>query len=365
MRIMNSAPQPSAAVAPHVIRELPVLVILPHNRCNCRCLMCDIWKIRQTREITAQDMEPHIASLRQLRVGWVVFSGGEPLMHSDLWTMTRMLRREGIRITLLTAGLTLQPFAAKVAEEFDDVIISLDGPPQIHDRIRGMAGAFERLKKGIQALRQIRPSIPINARCTVQKANHRHLRAVVATALELNLSSVSFLAADLRSEAFNRATPWPMDKMSAVALDGLESEALIKELDWLILEYPQLIRQGFIHESVEKLRRIGLHFRSELGETSPLAPRCNAPWVSAVIESDGAVRPCFFHRPIGSLQRGTLAEILNGEQAVLFRSRLDVSKNPICQRCVCSLFLEESISNSPSAEGKKKQSMLPFESTTI
>src|SRR5580658_8413997 len=33
----------------HVIRELPVLVILPHSRCNCRCVMCDIWQIRQIR----------------------------------------------------------------------------------------------------------------------------------------------------------------------------------------------------------------------------------------------------------------------------------------------------------------------------
>ncbi len=365
MSILNSVVQAPATAAPHLIRELPVLVILPHNRCHCRCVMCDIWRIRQTREITAQDMEPHMASLRQLKVGWVVFSGGEPLMHSDLWTLTRMLHREGIRTTLLTAGLTLQPFAARVAEEFDDVIVSLDGPPEIHDRIRGRAGAYQRLKGGIQALRRIRPSLPINARCTVQKGNHRHLRAVVASALELSLSSLSFLAADVRSEAFNRATGWSMDKLSEVVLEAHESDALINELDRLILEYPQLIRQGFIHESVEKLRRIGLHFRAELGETAPVAPRCNAPWVSAVIESDGAVRPCFFHRPIGSLQGGTLAETLNGDEAVRFRSQLDVSTNPICQRCVCALFLEGATAKPPSTGGGKKRGILPLESATI
>src|ERR1039458_10847098 len=66
----------------HHIRELPVLVIMPHSRCNCRCLMCDIWRIRQIREITAADLETRLASLRELKVRWVVFSGGEPLMHS-------------------------------------------------------------------------------------------------------------------------------------------------------------------------------------------------------------------------------------------------------------------------------------------
>ena len=53
----------------HHIRELPVRVILPHSRCNCRCVMCDIWRIRQIREITASDLEPHMAGLRELNEG--------------------------------------------------------------------------------------------------------------------------------------------------------------------------------------------------------------------------------------------------------------------------------------------------------
>jgi hypothetical protein len=40
---------------------------------------------------------------------------------------------------------------------------------------------------------------------------------------------------------------------------------------------------------------------------SHVAPRCNAPWVSAVVETDGAVRPCFFQQAIGNLADGTLA----------------------------------------------------------
>ena len=66
-----SETQAIAETAPtaHVIRELPILVILPHSRCNCRCVMCDIWRIRQIREITAADLEPHLASLRNSRCG--------------------------------------------------------------------------------------------------------------------------------------------------------------------------------------------------------------------------------------------------------------------------------------------------------
>src|SRR6266705_5690942 len=92
---------------PHLIRTLPVLVLLPHNRCNCRCLMCDIWKIREVREINREDLQPHLDSLRQLRVRWLVLSGGEPLLHSSLTALCDAVRGEGIRITLLTSGLLL------------------------------------------------------------------------------------------------------------------------------------------------------------------------------------------------------------------------------------------------------------------
>src|SRR5437899_1492952 len=140
--IPSSSVAPVLGAHPHRIRALPVLVLFPHNRCNCRCVMCDIWRIRQAREITARDLEPHLESIRALGVRWVVFSGGEPQMNTDLPALSRMLRAEGIRLTLLTAGLLLEPQARSVAGTIDDVIVSLDGPREIHDRIRRVPRAF-------------------------------------------------------------------------------------------------------------------------------------------------------------------------------------------------------------------------------
>ena len=340
------------SLTPHIIRELPILVILPHSRCNCRCVMCDIWRIRQIREITPADLEPHMASLRKLKVRWVVFSGGEPLMHSDLWTLARMLRREGIRTTLLTAGLTLERHAPEVARNIDDVIVSIDGPCGIHDRIRGVPDAYRRLSRGIDALRENRASLPIHGRCTVQNQNFRHLRATVRAAQELNLNSLSFLAADMASEAFNHTEPVPEGSRANVALGAMEVEELSREIEALVRECQEEINSGFIRENPEKLRRIELHFRARLGQIPPQAPRCNAPWVSAVIESDGAVRPCFFHRPFGNLRDGTLVDILNSDAATQFRSQLDIPNDAICQKCVCSLYREDRAAPSTKPHGE-------------
>jgi Fe-coproporphyrin III synthase len=323
----------------HDIQRLPVLVLFPHNRCNCRCMMCDIWRIRQTRELTAADLEPHRTTLRALEVGWVVLSGGEPQLHSDLAALTALFHADGLRVTLLTAGLLLESHAASVANTIDDVIVSLDGPPEIHSQIRGVPRAFELLAKGVEALRKHRPGMVVNGRSTVQKANFRYLREIVRTAKGIGLNSISFLPADLVTDAFNRTPPWPTTRQATVALDSKEVNELDQEISLLTRELREEMASGYIVESAEKLRRIVLHFRAHLGQTAPVAPRCNAPWVSAIIESDGTVRPCFFHRALGNLHTSPLLEILNGPDAVEFRRNLNIPKNPVCQRCVCSLYI--------------------------
>ena len=337
-----SPSMPGVAVgsnATHRITELPILVIFPHSRCNCRCVMCDIWRIRQTREITERDLELHLASFRELKVKWIVFSGGEPLMHSDLGSLSRMCRAEGMRSTLLTAGLLLEKHAEMIVESMDDIIVSIDGPPEIHDRIRGVHDAYRRLHRGIQRLRALRPQIPISGRCTIQKENYRELRNTVRTAHELNLNCLSFLAADTTSDAFNRPNGWTHERRTTVTLDEVEADLLDVEIEALIRECGKEIESGFVVESPFKLRRIALHFRAQLGQEQATAPRCNAPWVSAVVESDGAVRPCFFHRPIGNIHERPFADILNSPEAVEFRRHLNIPKDPICRNCVCSLFL--------------------------
>jgi Fe-coproporphyrin III synthase len=335
---IGSSPD-EASLASHEIHTLPVLVMFPHNQCNCRCVMCDIWRIREAKQITPADLEPHLNSFRKLGVRWVVFSGGEPQLNEKWSYLAQFFRSAGSRVTLLTAGLLLEAQATTVAHSVDDVIVSLDGPREIHNNIRRVRDAFEQLSEGVSALRKVRPEMPVRARCTVQKSNYRALRAVVRSAKEIGLNSVSFLAADLTSEAFNRPDGWPADRRNRVALDPDELGALAAEVDQLILEHRADFNSGFIVESPEKLRRIVQHFRAHFNQAENVAPHCNAPWVSAVIEASGDVRPCFFHPVVGNIHHQTFANIVNSPDALRFRSNLDVSTNPTCQRCVCSLYV--------------------------
>lgn len=326
-------------IAAHQIRTMPVVVISPHNQCNCRCMMCDIWRIREPKEITPTLLERQLASFRELGVRWVVFTGGEPQMNAQMIFLAQMLRAEGIRVTMLTAGLLLESHAESIAANVDDVIVSLDGPPTVHDQIRRVPNAFEQMKTGVAALRGFRPDMMVRARCTVQKSNHRSLCEVVKSAKKISLSSISFLAADLTSDAFNRAQGSVPERQERIALKAEEVDALEAEVERLVVEHRLDLDSGFVVESVGKLRRIVLHFRAYLGHAQHVAPSCNAPWVSSVIEASGEVRPCFFHPSLGNIHDQTLHQIVNSPKALRFRSTLDVATNPVCQRCVCSLHI--------------------------
>jgi MoaA/NifB/PqqE/SkfB family radical SAM enzyme len=317
------------------LQSLPILILYPHSRCNCRCLMCDIWKTDTARELTLADLTRYGEDFAKLRLEWVVFSGGEPLMHSHLAPLCRFFRDRGIRVTLLTTGLLLARHAALVAEEIDDVIVSLDGPPSVHDRIRRVPGAYSALAAGINAVQRLRPSLPISARCTVQRHNCRSLRLTAAAAHSLGLVSISFLAADTHSTAFDHTHGWDPTIRAEVALTAGDLEALDSEIEALLAAWPD---SSFLRESPAKLRAIAAHFRAALGLAPPAAPRCNAPWVSAVLESTGILRPCFFHPPLGDTTNSGFLNVLNSPEAARFRASLHIPANPTCQRCVCSLY---------------------------
>jgi MoaA/NifB/PqqE/SkfB family radical SAM enzyme len=364
MTWLGPRPQPERprAAAPPLprrdpISRLPVLVLFPHNRCNCRCLMCDIWRQRGRRELSAADVARWLPEWRRLGVERVMLSGGEALLHSDLWRLCGLLHAAGIGITLLSSGLLLARDAARLAGVCDDVVVSLDGPREVHDRIRNVPRAFDRLAEGVAAVHAAGgAAVSVSGRCTVQRANFRALRATVAAAHAIGLARLSFLAADVTSEAFNRPGGWDGERAAEVALQAEDLQPLADELAALARDCVADFAGGFLAESPGKLRRRLLqHFAALLGRAEFHPNACNAPWVSAVIEADGTVRPCFFQPPLGNLHDGQgaagaagaasggggLAAILNSPSAIAWRQGLDVERDAICRRCVCALCLRQ------------------------
>jgi Fe-coproporphyrin III synthase len=327
-------------VTTHKIHQLPVLVLMPHSRCNCRCVMCDIWKANQNKqEISVEELEKHLPTFRKLNVRQVALSGGEALMHSNLWRFCDVLHAIGVKVSLLSTGLTLGHHAKNVVAHCDDVIVSLDGGKETHNRIRNIPGAFEKLEESVRVIKTVDPAFRVTGRSVLQKQNFRELPAIIKIAKSIGLDQISFLGADVSSEAFNRPESWEPERVSEVALnndDILEFETLINSS---FVDFKKEYEMKFIAESPDKMMAICQHYKAIAGAAGFPRKSCNAPWVSAVIESDGAVRPCFFHKPYGNIHENTFIGLINSPKAIAFRKHLDVTKDPICERCVCSLKL--------------------------
>ena len=324
----------------HKIYQLPVLVLMPHSRCNCRCVMCDIWKANKNKnEISIELLQQHLEVFKKLKLRQVALSGGEALMHSNLWRFCELLHSIGVKISLLSTGITLSHQAKNVVEHCDDVIVSLDGSKETHNRIRNIPQAFEKLEEGVRALKEIDPKFKVTGRSVLQKQNFREFTSIINTAKTIGLDQISFLGADVSSEAFNRPDTWEMDRVSEIALNKTEIQEFELLLRNSFVDFKEEYESKFIAESPNKMMAILQHYKGLAGLEGFPEKKCNAPWVSAVIESDGSLLPCFFHKPYGNINEHSFEELINSKKAIDFRKRLNVDKDPICQRCVCSLHI--------------------------
>ena len=65
------------------LESLPILALSVHSACNCRCVMCDIWKVKGRNELATEEVDGWMPELMELGVERVVLSGGEALVIGD------------------------------------------------------------------------------------------------------------------------------------------------------------------------------------------------------------------------------------------------------------------------------------------
>jgi MoaA/NifB/PqqE/SkfB family radical SAM enzyme len=221
----------------------------------------------------------------------------------------------------------------------DEVVISIDGDARTHDEIRRVRGGFDRVAAGVAALRA-QPRHPrLIARSVVQRSNFRSLAATIRAVERTGVDRLSFLAADVTSSAFNRPEPWPEARQREVALTAEDLSQFTGAIHGAEHACAAAFASGFVDGGVASLWRIYHHYAALAGIRDWPGVHCNAPWVSAVVEPTGVVRPCFFQPAYDRSANDGLDDAINSIQAIEFRRHLDVRSNEICKRCVCTLSL--------------------------
>ena len=91
------------------------------------------------------------------RMGYQVISvsGGEPFLYTGLVEVLQHAKKLGLRTTVTTNGYFLEPRRLAALRGCLDILaVSLDGPPESHNRLRGSPKAFERLCSGLKNLQE-------------------------------------------------------------------------------------------------------------------------------------------------------------------------------------------------------------------
>jgi len=314
---------------------LPLLIFYPTSRCNSRCVSCDWWQHSGADDLTLDEIRGVARALSRLGTRVVAFSGGEPLLRGDVFDVADVFRSRGMSLQLLTSGVLLDRLAGQVAERFSRVYVSLDAASAaLYAEIRGI-DALDVVNRGIARLRRLSPRVPVVLRATIHRHNYREIPRLIEHAHLLGAAGISFLPADVSSDAFGRRGH-DRAPAASLALDRDEIVEFRALVERTIALYVDDFESGFVAESPDKLRRLPQYYAALAGD-GPFPPvRCNAPWVSVVLEASGAVRPCFFHAPVGNIRSEPFERILN-DALPSFRRTLDVRTSDVCARCVCSL----------------------------
>jgi MoaA/NifB/PqqE/SkfB family radical SAM enzyme len=316
----------------HRIHTLPIIIIYLNNVCDSRCVTCSIWKNNEVLKVPAERQMSNellnelYRSLGRWHPRQILLSGGEPALHPSFAAAVGRFRDIAGKVCVITNGLTLTGCGSRALEAVAEFYISFDG----HDResyrqIRGVDG-FDRLASTVHTLRALNTRPKIVARCTLQKANVGCLPELVDSARRLGFDCISFLGADLSSQAFSREVHGPAD-VSAIQPSREDLRLMgdgIRRIEAC---------DDFIEGGAPKLKRIAEYFQALSGASEFPDVRCNAPWASIVIETTGKIRGCFFQPVIGDVRT------INGERAMQFRRTLNVATDATCARCVCSKFV--------------------------
>jgi MoaA/NifB/PqqE/SkfB family radical SAM enzyme len=266
----------------------------------------------------------------------ITFTGGEPLLHPDMADFVAYAKRYGRFCTLTTNGWVLEKRARELCEAgLDVLVVSVDGPREIHNRVRG-GKSFERLSAGLEAM-LAQPRRPLTfVSMAISDLNHDQLMPMYELARSWGVDGINFnhlwMQPHEMVEAYNAQfsifaadeVAWDIhpEKVDAEqvarALDTIRQRTRFSSL--IVTQTPDLSRND-----------IGVWYREPERFIKYNSTRC--AWTRMKVWPDGGVKPCR-EWGAGNVGQNHAMEVWNGEKFREFRRLLATHGTlPICARC--------------------------------
>ena len=172
----------------------PVVVWNTTRACNLNCIHCYAKAVHQSRdkELTTEEGFHLIDDLATFGVPVLLFSGGEPLLRSDLPELTEYAVSKGMRAVISTNGTLITEEKAILLKNagVSYVGISLDGLEKVNDHFRGVKGAFKKALNGIKNCQKVK--LKVGLRFTINKLNIDQVPCIFDLAETMNIERICF-----------------------------------------------------------------------------------------------------------------------------------------------------------------------------
>lgn len=274
-------------------------------RCNRSCKYCGIWNTPK-KEMTTNEIKRAMKEFADAGTFQWVITGGEPLLRKDVGEIINYGRDLGLVINLTTNGLLLKQKIEEV-KNASYLVVSLDGPRQINDAVRGKE-CFDRALEGIKAARERDIDVVINS--TISKENIFNnffgLRNIIQIAEDLD-TKINFSV--MYKDSFNTKSEKDSERINSV----FPSQKEITNALEFVKSYKKT-HSRFIMFSDPVINQLKTLNRWEF---------CYAGKLFCDLFPDGTVAPCLF-----KIEQG-----LDGLKEGFFEA---FKKLPEQKNCVCS-----------------------------
>ncbi len=311
------------------------------NKCNGNCYFCYSKNIKSSnKELTTNEWKSFIESFGKQKKAFYI-TGGEPFLRKDIFEIIKAIKKQGSYCGIVTNGTLLSYNDLKkiIDLEVDNIVFSLHGLAETHNKILKVNNAFEKVTGVISELSSLRkknkrkkPYIMVNyvINCNVKKETRHLIKLCNKFGVdEIRFAHPSFLFSDELKE----------HKKVGRKLYGSEvpsSQYITKKVDFI-----------FKNKYINNKLKIRVSTYPNLSNHEILSwysnnfitkRKCFYIYSSCFINESGEVYPCHFYPfSFGNIKKDKLNDIWNNKKYIKFRKVINKSLLPGCSRC-CKLF---------------------------
>lgn len=283
--------------------------------CNLRCQHCyaSAGKARAD-ELSTDEALMAIDQFAAMGVPIIAFSGGEPLVRSDILQLIRHASDKGIFVAIATNGTLITKEKARELKEagLQYLQISVDGAKaETHDTFRGIPGSFDRTLEGIRS--SVAEGFFVNISTTVTKRNVDEVPRIIDMCRNLGVDWFM---------AYNFIPAGRGKDMIDIDLSPEEREGLLKVLYkansgsgmQVLTTAPQFARVA-LQQCSGSSSIMSTHFYNQAVDKNLLGLSefiggCGAGRFYMALRANGNIDPCvFFPKTVGNIRHDDLKEI--------------------------------------------------------